>query len=870
MNQFNVSAEEARRIINVLGAGSKVGAGDIPYLNAVIEKSGTTAFNAKLSIEELVGVIEGIAPKFSQPEIAGTQLRTMFIRLQSGADELNPAIVGMETALENLANKNYSVSELTKLFGMESVNMAMALIDTRKEITQYTNAVTGSNIAVEQAIINSDNNKTRLEQARNSAAILRMELGEKLAPALTFSTNAFSYLIKAIMSGIKFWQENRSIIIATLSALAAYTIATNAAIIAKKTYSTVVWLAAKAQQAFNLAVKVNPWALAASAIIGLLVYIRQLGRETDSLTLKQKVHNEIRQESIENSAKEVAQLEKVFAALRNTNTPAETRNRLIKQINDQYKDYLPNLLSEKSSLEEIKTAYDNIAVALRNKIEMQARQNRATRLFEDIEVLEAEFKQIQQMTAAEYNKQNKIIEGVRGAAREAAMNKLNGEINEMRMVYEELLKVINTPPDKPAPPPGSGGEDFSGAEGVDEATNAYDELNKKISEAQKHIANYVTLGDLTSAQAWHKILQGLLAQKYVLDQLIAAGGDMTKMLEDFREEQYKAGESIIDSIDAEADKLIADEIKALGDEAVDATNKTAQAKLDEYNQDADNFNKRQEMTKQWKDASLDAAYTIANATADIYKGQLQAQTEAQITALNRRRDAELSNENLTAEQREKIEEKYRKQEAKLKAEAFRKQKAADVILSIINTGLAVTRAMATPPGWPLNLPQVIAAGLAGAAQTAVIASQKVPQFSKGRYNVIGQDDGRTYNVPFMGPARTGIYERPALISEQGPELIVDAPTTKNLRLNYPEIIQAIHQARVPQYAEGRMPNVTPDTIRRVENTSTANIMDLKEIVKEFREAVSEFKEVKLEAHLVYQQFRDFTDKVTKTESSHEL
>ena len=33
MNQYNVSADQARRIINVLGAGSKAGAGEIPYLS---------------------------------------------------------------------------------------------------------------------------------------------------------------------------------------------------------------------------------------------------------------------------------------------------------------------------------------------------------------------------------------------------------------------------------------------------------------------------------------------------------------------------------------------------------------------------------------------------------------------------------------------------------------------------------------------------------------------------------------------------------------------------------------------------------------------------------------------------------------------
>ena len=57
-NQYNVSADQARRIINVLGAGSKAGAGEIPYLTVGLEKAGTTASLAGLSIETLAATLD--------------------------------------------------------------------------------------------------------------------------------------------------------------------------------------------------------------------------------------------------------------------------------------------------------------------------------------------------------------------------------------------------------------------------------------------------------------------------------------------------------------------------------------------------------------------------------------------------------------------------------------------------------------------------------------------------------------------------------------------------------------------------------------------------------------------------------------------
>jgi len=86
MNQYNVPASEARRIINALGAGSKEGAGEIPYLTTAFEKAGTVAADAGLSIEMMVATIETLAPRISQPEIAGRSLKGVLLDLQQGVE----------------------------------------------------------------------------------------------------------------------------------------------------------------------------------------------------------------------------------------------------------------------------------------------------------------------------------------------------------------------------------------------------------------------------------------------------------------------------------------------------------------------------------------------------------------------------------------------------------------------------------------------------------------------------------------------------------------------------------------------------------------------------------------------------------------
>ena len=148
MNQYNVSADEARRIINVLGAGSKEGAGEIPYLTIGFEKAGTTASMAGLSIETLAATLETLAPRFSQPEIAGRGLKGMLLHLQTGADDTNPAIVGLSKALENLDKKMLTPLESLKMFGLENINVANTLIINREELKRYEKAMTGTNVAI--------------------------------------------------------------------------------------------------------------------------------------------------------------------------------------------------------------------------------------------------------------------------------------------------------------------------------------------------------------------------------------------------------------------------------------------------------------------------------------------------------------------------------------------------------------------------------------------------------------------------------------------------------------------------------------------------------------------------------------------------
>lgn len=87
----------------------------------------------------------------------------------------------------------------------------------------------------------------------------------------------------------------------------------------------------------------------------------------------------------------------------------------------------------------------------------------------------------------------------------------------------------------------------------------------------------------------------------------------------------------------------------------------------------------------------------------------------------------------------------------------------------------------------------------------------VSQHAAGSYDVIGKEDNKFYHkIPYIGDAPTGIVRSPALISESGAELIINADDLRRLQqhINYPLVLQAINdsrkgkQATVPQRVSG--------------------------------------------------------------------
>lgn len=207
LNQYSAGADKAGRFTNVLAAGSKYGAANVVNQASAIVKAGVAASGAHVEFEQLVGTIEMLGEKGIKDEVAGTGLKKFFLVLQTGSKETNPAIVGLDKALENLQKKRMSAKAIKDMFGEEGYNVAKILIDNTEKVKEYTKSVTGTNVALEQAAINSDTNKAKMAQYKNEIKEAGNVLMEKLNPSLSMLTGWTTKIIKAAPALIDFTKE---------------------------------------------------------------------------------------------------------------------------------------------------------------------------------------------------------------------------------------------------------------------------------------------------------------------------------------------------------------------------------------------------------------------------------------------------------------------------------------------------------------------------------------------------------------------------------------------------------------------------------------------------------------------------------------
>jgi len=229
-------------------------------------------------------------------------------------------------------------------------------------------------------------------------------------------------------------------------------------------------------------------------------------------------------------------------------------------------------------------------------------------------------------------------------------------------------------------------------------------------------------------------------------------------------DSQKKEEDILGESFSEYEKGLDDEVQAYVDAEVEKTeklkNETEERKEIEENRlkIAEEYaEKQKEIDQALKDAKFDLAAQGVDALFTLNDFRFQKE----LADLEKEKQLILSNENLTAKERERIEEEFARKQSEIQAKQAKNEKIQALFSVAINTAIGASKAIAASPatfGLPF-LPFVIAQG---AIQAALIAGQPIPEFAKGTENApergIMGEVGR--ELFFTKSGQVGLAEKP--------------------------------------------------------------------------------------------------------------
>lgn len=859
MNQFNLGADQSERIINTLAAGSLEGSAEIDSLSGSLKNAGTVAAASNMTIEETVAALEVLASKQLLGEEAGTKFRGALLKMkeagvgyQSGVFNMRDALVETNQILASTGSQMEKDAKLQKIFGTENVTVGTILLGNIDAYDKLTKAVTDTDTAVKQATTNTSTHKAELAQAKNRAHLMAIELGEKLAPIMTFSTNVATMFLKALMKLPDIVRENKVLFIALGTALLAYNAKSIEAAgrrvkewfqwrkmlieerieMAKNSYAKKLAeiqsknLASKTgvlkgafQKLFAL-IKMNPLGAFIVVAGAALAIIAKLATTTEKASASTRMMTEINKRAASSMVEERSKLDAYLAIAKDVNRSYDERAKAIKALNELSPKYLGNLTVENINTAKGTELIDQYIAALGRKARAQA----------SMQMLQEKNQEILDIMSDNnwdnLNKAQKLwYEGEALASRtgmsgqayyeSAALMKIEKIKSEIKAINDaiKLMDAEDVVPEttlQPDPNISSGSTIPDATTAAKELKTAYELLNEEIAKYEKLLQDQVVTGD-ANASATAVELQNLKDKKATYDELIknlqdaafleaelARMGNTIPMMETGRTTQKESTE------EAPAEKIKA----VTGAEIFEAWKAQQDAMLQyrEYieSQIVSLANNSQDVIEAYATRSINRKYNFELSRLQKRLAQGQMSEDQYNTAL----------EKLNAEKETKLA-KIKRRGANFEKGITATQTLVDGYKSVAAIKAKVAEITAAAALNPLLIPSIgIAAAqipivIASSALSAgLIAAKPVQEYAMGRYPVLGKS-GRKYDAVWNGNPRTGIYNKPTLsvFAENSPELIVDYPTLRTLRMRSPEVLTEIYRAagKVKEYAEGKYP-----------------------------------------------------------------
>lgn len=482
------------------------------------------------------------------------------------------------------------------------------------------------------------------------------------------------------------------------AAVALNTRLTQRATVAQKAGTLATAAGTSAMRLFNTAIKANPIGLLISGISLLAGFFLDFGDEVDETaesldnvneelfafeSASQSV-NKVTEETNKRVAQEAAEFKVLIDRLKNTNAGSEERIQLIDKINSQYGTTLKNLQDETAFVQQLDQAYKDYLDTLKQRIFQEVKSEEITRLVtKQIELEETIQKEREKLLKEALPAGTRVggqlidvdekgVETLGSIRRRLTLEakKLNEaesalfDVNlALDALAEDFGKFSEADPLKTGKTGGVGDKTKKGAKEIKSILEELRrELKKEQEETEKLELSFIDTA--TPEQQIKKLEDQAAREKAVIDRVISERVADAKKAGQLGTEEEKLFALIAAEQKKQIEKELQNEITEIRRKAEEERQKTLQA-IEDVNTDERLLKQETELQALQKQRSdLEREFTRAKTREEQLRIQddiqlnafrqrqiFDRQLEIQIEAINRRREFELSNEELTAEER---------------------------------------------------------------------------------------------------------------------------------------------------------------------------------------------------------------------------
>lgn len=325
--QFQVSlddpvaaADEMGKMMNVMAAGAKFGAAEVPQISDAIKVAGVAASGAKVSFEETNASLQALAAGGKVGAEAGTALRNVLGKLGEGRflpkevqaelktagvdiNKLGDTSLSLTDRLRELNKISGDAALTQKLFGTENAAAAQILIRSTDSIDDLTGKITGTSVATEQAAINQATFAAGMERFKALMSEIAISIFNAIGPGLAAGLNVLSGSLSTIAPVIVPLIGLVGALGAAVAAHAAYTSASTAGTVLFNAVQSAAAIKTKlvtaAQWLWNTALLANPIGLVVAGAVALVGVIVAVTGAMDNATEKQIELNDAEKAGLE-------------------------------------------------------------------------------------------------------------------------------------------------------------------------------------------------------------------------------------------------------------------------------------------------------------------------------------------------------------------------------------------------------------------------------------------------------------------------------------------------------------------------------------------------------------------------------------------